>query len=31
MRDPAQVLVVAVVLLACGGLVGFPIAMLVER
>jgi iron(III) transport system permease protein len=29
--DPAQVLLVAIVLLACGALVGFPIAMLVER
>jgi iron(III) transport system permease protein len=29
--DPAQILVAAVVLLACGALVGFPIAMLVER
>ncbi|HEY4405969.1 MAG TPA: iron ABC transporter permease [Xanthobacteraceae bacterium] len=29
--DPAQVLVVAIVLAACGGLVGFPIAMLVAH
>jgi iron(III) transport system permease protein len=29
--DPLQLLVVMVVLLACGGLVGFPILMLVER
>jgi iron(III) transport system permease protein len=29
--DPAQLLVVAIVLAACGGLVGFPIAMLVAH
>jgi iron(III) transport system permease protein len=31
LRDPVQVLAVAVVLLACGGLDGFPIAMLVAH